>query len=74
MNTQYRKPLPNTRLDYFDARAAVDAISPGAYDKLSYTARVHAENLLRKADPARLTDYLDHYRSNAGIIVARPLR
>ena len=58
MNTQYRKPLPNTRLDYFDARAAIDAISPGAYDKLSYTARVHAENLLRKADPARLTDYL----------------
>ncbi len=58
MNTQYRKPLLNTRLDYFDARAAVDAIAPGAYDKFSYTARVHAENLLRKADPAKLTDYL----------------
>jgi len=58
MNTQYRSPLPNTRLDYFDARAAVDAIAPGAYDKFSYTARVHAENLLRKADPAKLTDYL----------------
>ena len=58
MNTQYCKPLPGTKLDYFDARAAVDAISLGAYDKLSYTARVHAENLLRKADPAMLTDYL----------------
>ena len=58
MNTNHRKPLPGTSLDYFDARAAIDAISPGAYDKLSYTARVHAENLLRKADPAKLTDYL----------------
>ena len=58
MNTLHRKKLPGTTLDYFDARAAVDAIAPGAYDKLSYTARVHAENLLRKADPAMLTDYL----------------
>ena len=58
MNTLHRKKLPGTSLDYFDARAAVDAISRGAYDKLSYTARVHAENLLRKADPAKLTDYL----------------
>ena len=30
MNTKYRKPLPGTQLDYFDARAAVDAIQPGA--------------------------------------------
>jgi aconitate hydratase len=51
MNTAYRKPLPGTALDYFDARAAVDAIEPGAYDKLSYTARVHAENLVRRCDP-----------------------
>jgi len=43
VNTAHRKPLPGTSLDYFDARAAVDAIEPGAYEKLSYTARVHAE-------------------------------
>ena len=54
MNTDYRKRLPGTSLDYFDARAAVDAIEPGAYDKLSYTARVHAENLVRRCDPAIL--------------------
>jgi 2-methylcitrate dehydratase (2-methyl-trans-aconitate forming) len=54
MNTAYRKRLPGTNLDYFDARAAVDAIEPGAYDKLSYTARVHAENLVRRCDPAIL--------------------
>jgi aconitate hydratase len=54
MNTAHRKPLPGTALDYFDARAAVDAIEPGAYDKLSYTARVHAENLVRRCDPTIL--------------------
>lgn len=55
MNTANRKPLPGTRLDYFDTRAAVDAIHPGAYDKLPYTSRVHAENLVRRCDPATLT-------------------
>jgi iron-sulfur-dependent 2-methylisocitrate dehydratase len=58
MNTAHRKNLPGTDLDYFDAREAVDAIQPGAYDKLSYTARVHAENLVRRADPAMLEDFL----------------
>ena len=33
MNTDYRKPLAGTELDYFDARAAVDALQPGAYDR-----------------------------------------
>ena len=55
MNTTYRKNLPGTQLDYFDAREAVDAIAPGAYARLSYTARVHAENLVRRCDPATLT-------------------
>ena len=58
MNTQYRKPLPGTTLDYFDAREAVDAIKPGAWATLPYTSRVHAENLVRKADPAILTQSL----------------
>ncbi len=58
MNTAHRKPLPGTRLDYFDAQAAVDAIQPGAYDKLPYTSRVLAENLVRRCDPSTLTDSL----------------
>lgn len=57
-NTQYRKPLPGTALDYFDAREAVNAIAPGAWDRLSYTARVHAENLVRRCDPAILGECL----------------
>jgi 2-methylcitrate dehydratase (2-methyl-trans-aconitate forming) len=55
MNTAYRKPLSGTKLDYFDARAAVDAIEPGAWAKLPYTSRVHAENLVRRCDPDKLT-------------------
>ncbi|MFE8644817.1 Fe/S-dependent 2-methylisocitrate dehydratase AcnD [Sphingomonas sp. NCPPB 2930] len=58
MNTAHRKNLPGTALDYFDARAAVDAIRPGAYDTLPYTARVHAENLVRRCDPAILEQSL----------------
>ena len=58
MNTAHRKPLPGTKLDYFDARAAVEAIQPGAYNKLPYTSRVLAENLVRRCDPASLNDSL----------------
>ena len=58
MNTQFRKNLPGTSLDYFDAREAVEAIEAGAYAKLPYTSRVLAENLVRRCDPASLTDSL----------------
>ncbi len=58
INTKYRKPLPGTKLDYFDARAAVNEIEPGAYEKLPYTSRLFAENLVRKCDPALITDAL----------------
>ena len=54
MNTANRKPLPGTDLDYFDARAAVDALQPGAYAKLPYCSRVFAENLVRRCDPQTL--------------------
>ncbi|HEY6941340.1 Fe/S-dependent 2-methylisocitrate dehydratase AcnD [Dokdonella sp.] len=58
MNTRFRKPLPGTSLDYFDASAAVEAIEPGAWATLPYTARVHAENLVRRAEPDKLDAYL----------------
>ncbi len=55
MNNADRKPLPGTSLAYFDARAAVERIAAGAYDKLPYTSRVLAENLVRRCEPAQLT-------------------
>ncbi|WP_369603021.1 Fe/S-dependent 2-methylisocitrate dehydratase AcnD [Hahella sp. SMD15-11] len=58
MNSLYRKPLPGTDLDYFDTRAAVEALRPGAWDTLPYTSRVHAENLVRRCDPDILEECL----------------
>ncbi|WP_369799211.1 Fe/S-dependent 2-methylisocitrate dehydratase AcnD [Chromobacterium sp. LK1] len=59
MNSAYRIPLPGTGLDYFDARAAIDAIRPGAWEQLPYTGRVHAENLVRRCEPALLDECLE---------------
>jgi iron-sulfur-dependent 2-methylisocitrate dehydratase len=61
MNSEFRKPLPGTTLDYFDTRAAVDALEEGAYDKLPYTSRVLAENLVRRCDPATLNASLRQF-------------
>jgi iron-sulfur-dependent 2-methylisocitrate dehydratase len=54
MNLLHRKPLPGTKLDYFDTQEAVDAISPGAYATLPYCSRVYAENLVRRCPPEDL--------------------
>lgn len=59
MNNEYRKKLDGTTLEYFDTRAAVEAIEPGAYDKLPYTSRVLAENLVRRCPPEILTQSLE---------------
>jgi iron-sulfur-dependent 2-methylisocitrate dehydratase len=63
MNYDYRKPLPGYKhngvtIDFFDTRAAIETISPGAYKTLPYTSRVLAEQLVRRCDPATLTDSL----------------
>ena len=58
MNSQYRKPLHGTNLHYFDAKAAVEEIQPGAWDGLPYTSRVLAENLVRRCDPQALVPSL----------------
>lgn len=56
MTSQYRKPLPNSDLEYYDTRQAVNDITPDAYDKLPYTSRILAEQLVRKvSDPNELT-------------------
>ncbi len=58
MNHQYRSSLPGQAVDFFDARAAVEAIAPGSYDGLPYTSKVLAENLVRRCEPSALTDSL----------------
>ena len=59
MNTDHRKPLPNSNLDYFDTREAINNLSPGTYEKLPYTLKVFAENLVRKCPPEILQQSLE---------------
>lgn len=58
MNTEYRKSLPGTDLEYYDTRQAVEAIQAGSYDKLPYTSKILAEQLVRRCDSESLTDSL----------------
>ncbi|MEI8656383.1 Fe/S-dependent 2-methylisocitrate dehydratase AcnD [Vibrio sp. Hal054] len=58
MNNTYKKTLPGSQISYFDTREAVNQISPNAYEKLPYTSRVLAENLVRSCDPETLVDSL----------------
>ncbi|USD42436.1 Fe/S-dependent 2-methylisocitrate dehydratase AcnD [Vibrio sp. SCSIO 43135] len=55
---QYRKRLPDSDLEYYDAREAVNALSEGAYESLPYTSRVLAEQLVRCCDPSQLEQSL----------------
>ena len=59
MNTNYRTTLADTGLDYFDTPNAINDISAGAYAKLPYTSKILAEQLVRRAEPAMLTAYLN---------------
>lgn len=61
MNSDYRKLLPGTNLYYYDTRAAVEDIQAGSYDKLPYTSKILAEQLVRRCDPATLTDSLKQF-------------
>ncbi len=54
MNRNYLKKLPGTDLDYYDARAAVEDLRPGAWACLPYAARVLAEQLVRRCAPEAL--------------------
>ncbi len=64
MNTNYRKHLEGTDLDYFDTREAVEAIKPGSYATLPYTSRILAEQLVRRCNPEKLTDSLKQLIEN----------
>ena len=54
LNTKYRQPLPNSNVEYFDASEAVESLKKGSYDKLPYTSKVFAENLVRRCPPENL--------------------
>ncbi|MFK3990000.1 Fe/S-dependent 2-methylisocitrate dehydratase AcnD [Psychrobacter sp. NPDC064578] len=61
MNDQFKKPLPDTDLYYFDTRAAIEDIEAGAYDKLPFCSKVLCENLVRRCPPEELTAALKQH-------------
>ena len=54
MNLRYRRRLEGTELEFFSASEAVNALQPGAYERLPYTSRILAENLVRRCPPDSL--------------------
>ncbi|GAF62267.1 LOW QUALITY PROTEIN: 2-methylcitrate dehydratase FeS dependent [Psychrobacter sp. JCM 18903] len=61
MNEQFKKPLPDTDLYYFDTREAIESIEAGAYDKLPFCSKVLCENLVRRCPPEDLTAALKQH-------------
>ncbi|KAB7887536.1 Fe/S-dependent 2-methylisocitrate dehydratase AcnD [Poseidonibacter ostreae] len=57
-NDKYLKKLEGFDTSFYDVKAAVEDITPGSFEKLNYTSRVLAENLLRKCPSADLEDSL----------------
>jgi aconitate hydratase len=48
-NEKYLKDLPGVDgVKFYDVKSAVEDITPGSFEKLNYTSRVLAENLIRK--------------------------
>lgn len=55
-NQSYLNTLPqHPDVQFYDARAAVNAIKPNAYEGLPYTSRILAENLVRRTGGDELT-------------------
>ncbi len=66
MNPVHRRALPGTGLDFIDAKAAVERLERGAWDLMPYGARIHAENIARKADPERVDEHLRELIARSG--------
>ncbi|HEU0199834.1 MAG TPA: aconitate hydratase AcnA [Burkholderiaceae bacterium] len=66
--TQTTEALPGHDCRFVAARDAVEALVPGAFDRLPYTSRVFAENLVRKTKSDELAQGLEqvvHGRADA---------
>lgn len=58
-NEKYLKDLNGVDgVKYYDVKSAVEDITPGSFEKLNYTSRVLAENLIRKCPSEDLKDSL----------------
>lgn len=54
--------LPTLDRNYIDVRSAIEEISPGGFERMSYSVRIFAENILRKG-----TEYLERQEASAAL-------
>ncbi len=57
-NSKYLKKIEGLNTQYYDVKTAVEEIQEGSFEKLNYTSRVLAENLIRKCPSGDLKDSL----------------
>lgn len=57
-NKKYLKKLEGFDTSFYDVKASVEEITPGSFEKLNYTSRVLAENLIRKCPSEDLRESL----------------
>lgn len=58
MNSPFKKTLPKHNLNFYDAKAAVNAISYDNWRHLPYVSKVFAEQLVRCCEPTQLNPCL----------------
>ena len=58
MTSQHLKSLSGTNKQFYDVQEAVESIAPGSFNKLPYTVRVFAENILRKSSKSEAIESL----------------
>ncbi|WP_458701465.1 Fe/S-dependent 2-methylisocitrate dehydratase AcnD [Sulfurospirillum sp. 1307] len=59
MSDKYLKELNGLDLKYYDVKEAVEDIKNGAFNKLNYTSRVLAENIIRNCEGDELKESLE---------------
>ena len=55
---KYLKTLDGLDIKYYDIKEAIEDIQPGSFEKLNYTSRILAENLIRRCPSEDLVESL----------------
>ena len=63
MSLAETSPLPDQAARVVRVRAAVEKLFPGSFDRMPYTARVFAENIVRKGGAQDVKAALEHQSS-----------
>jgi len=57
-NKKYLKYLDNFNIKYYNIKSAIEDVKPNSFEKMNYTSRILAENLIRKCPSEDLKESL----------------